>query len=247
VIVLAASSAPAPEAKAPPLALDHAWIVVTTGAPERRALEAAGFRLAPTVNRHEGQGTASVTIEFLDGFLELIYPDPNVPVTPALQAGAEKFRLKSKWRENGSSPIGVVFARTPATPKEFPFPTWKISADWMEPGTFIEMLTPKELPKAVSLSISSHAVSARASNPALARDPNTNAMFQHPNGARHLTALRVVAPDTGALPPAAAYVAEHGIMRLDSGGSWLLEATLDGGAQGRTADLRPDLPLLIHY
>jgi hypothetical protein len=86
-----------------PLTLTHAWIVVATGARERAALEKAGFRIAPTVNRHEGQGTASVTVELLNGFLELIYPDPTVPVSPASQAGAEKFRLKSAWRETGYS------------------------------------------------------------------------------------------------------------------------------------------------
>jgi hypothetical protein len=54
-------------AQTPPLMLDHAWIVVTTGAPERALLERAGFRIAPTVNRHDGQGTAAVTVEFLNG------------------------------------------------------------------------------------------------------------------------------------------------------------------------------------
>ena len=80
-------------ADAAPLTLSHAWIVVTTGAPERTALERTGFRIAPTINQHDGQGTASVTVELLNGFLELIYPDPSVLVSPALQAGAEKFRL----------------------------------------------------------------------------------------------------------------------------------------------------------
>lgn len=115
-------------ADAAPLTLSHAWIVVKTGAPERAALEQAGFRIAPTINRHDGQGTASVTVELLNGFLELIYPDPDVAVSPALQAGAEKFRLKSGWRETGYSPIGIVFDRTPGPPEMLPFATWKISA-----------------------------------------------------------------------------------------------------------------------
>ena len=80
-------------AETPSLILSHSWIVVTTGAPERKALENAGFRIVPTVNRHDGQGTASVTVEFLNGFLELIYPDSTVPISRAQQAGAEKFRL----------------------------------------------------------------------------------------------------------------------------------------------------------
>jgi len=235
-------------ADAPPLTLSHGWIVVRTGAPEGTVLEKAGFRIAPTINRHDGQGTASVTVELLNGFLELIYPDPTVPVSPALRAGAEKFRLKSAWRETGYSPIGIVFDRTPATPKKIPFPTWTISADWMEKGTFIEMMTPKEMPKAVSLSISSHPASTRErENAALARDPVKGAMFLHPNGARRLTGLRVVAPSADRFPPAATYMAGHGLVKFDVGRQWLLDVTLDNGSQGVTKDLQSDLPMVIHY
>lgn len=246
-LALVAAGFTCPAEAPPPLAVDHAWIVVTTGAPERAKLEEAGFRIAPTVNRHVGQGTASVTVEFFNGFLELTYPDPSVSISPALQAGAEKFRLKSQWRESGYSPIGIVFARTPATPEKLPFATWKLSADWMEPGTFIEIMTPKETPKAVSLSISSHAESTRESNEALIRDPAKNAMFLHPNGARRLTGLRVVSPSADGLPPAASYIGGHGLMKFDVGSQWLLDVTLDDGAQGITRDLQPDLPMVIHY
>jgi hypothetical protein len=253
-LALALTASPAPPnfsglaSDPPPLKLSHAWIVVKTGAAEGRALEKAGFRIAPTINRHDGQGTASVTVELLNGFLELIYPDPTVPVAPAARAGAEKFRLKSAWRETGYSPIGIVFDRTAATPEALPFPTWRVSADWMEKGTFIEMMTPREMAKAVSLSISSHPASTRESeNEALARDPVKGAMFLHPNGARRLTGLRVVAPGANALPPAASYIAEHGLVKFDGGSEWLLDVTLDEGRQGVTKDLQPDLPMVIHY
>jgi len=246
--LLVATMALALAADGPPLTLSHCWIVVTTGAPERKALEKAGFRIAPTVHRHDGQGTASITVEFLNGFLELIYPDSTVPVSPALQVGAEKFRLKSAWRETGYSPIGIVFDRTAATPQKPPFATWKISADWMEKGTFIEMMTPREMPKAVSLSISSHPASTRErENEELARDPVKGAMFLHPNGARCLTGVRVVAPNADSFPPAASYIAGHGLVKFDIGSHWLLDVTLDNGKQGITKDLRPDLPMVIHY
>jgi len=248
--LLLAGPASTAAADPPVLAVSHAWVVVATGAQERKALEAAGFRIAPTVNRHDGQGTASVTVEFFNGFLELIYPDPTVLVAPESQRGAEKFRLKSQWHVTGYSPIGIVFDRTPATPDEFPFATWRVSADWMEKGTYIEMLTPKEMPKAVSLSISSHSVSTQETeNVAMARDPTQGAMFLHPNGARRLTGLRVVVPTPthDRLPPAAAYVSEHGLMSFDAGAEWLLDVTLDDGKQGVTRDLRPSLPMVIHF
>ena len=244
--VLAALPLPAVAAEPVPFTLSHAWIVVTTGAPERAALEKAGFRIAPTVNRHDGQGTASVTVELLNGFLELIYPDPTVSVSPALRAGAEKFRLKSRWRDSGYSPIGIVFDRTPGWAGTLPFPTWKITADWMDKGTFIEMMTPKETPKAVSLSISSQAASTRdKENEAL--DPVKDAMFLHPNGARRLTGLRVVAPEAESLPPSAAYIGARGLVQFAVEGRWRLDVTLDGGAKGVTRDLQPDLPMTIHY
>ena len=232
----------------PPLVLSHAWIVVTTGAPQRTVLEKAGFRIAPTVNRHDGQGTASVTVEFLNGFLELMYPDPTVPVSPASRVGAEKFRLKSAWRETGYSPIGIVFDRTTATPNEFPFPTWRITADWMDKGTFIEMMTPKEMAKALSLSISSHAESTRErENEIMARDPIKGAMFLHPNGTRRLTKFRVVAPDAASLPSSASYLSDLGLITFAVGKQWLLEVTLDNGKLGVTKNFEPDLPLVIRY
>jgi hypothetical protein len=244
-VLCLATAASALAGDAPPLSLSHCWLVVATGAPERAALEKAGFRIAPTINRHDGQGTASVTVELLNGFLELIYPDPTVPVSPTTKAGAEKFRLKSAWRETGYSPIGIAFDRTPATPKELPFATWKVSADWMEKGTFIEMMTPKEMPKAISLSVSAHAQNSEKQNEELARDPVKGEIFLHPNGARRLTGIRVTAPDAASLPPAASYLAEHGLMQFAIGNKWLIEVTLDDGKQGLTKDLAPDLPMII--
>ena len=157
-------------------------------------------------------------------------------------------RLKSAWRETGYSPIGIVFDRTPATPENLPFATWGISADWMEKGTFIEMMTPKEMPKAVSLSISSHPTSTRESeNQMLARDPVNGGMFLHPNGVRRLSRLRVVAPSADGFPPAASYIADRGLVKFDVGRQWLLDVTLDNGKEGVTKSLDPDLPMVIHY
>ena len=116
----------------------------------------------------------------------------------------------------------------------------------MEKGTFIEMMTPKELPRAVSLSISSHSDSMRAVEIA-AREAGRDAVFRHPNGAQRLTRVRVVAPGADGLPPAATYVARHGLMKFDIGSQWLLDVTLDNGSKGVTKDLRPDLPMVVHY
>jgi hypothetical protein len=65
--------------------------------------------------------------------------------------------------------------------------------------------------------------------------------------ARRLTAMRVIAPNAESLPPSSAYLADHGLIKLEVGKGWLLDVTLDAGKQGVTKDLEPDLPMVIHY
>lgn len=218
------------------LALDHFWIATATGgAAERAALEQAGFRISPTVNRHDGQGTASQTVEFENGFLELLYPDPSVPVTSeGGRIAQQRFTERANWRENNVSPFGIAVRRTPATPDEFPFETWRVTSDWMAPGTFMEMLTPRGS-RAVNVAVHAHGTDEGANQ------------FQHPNGARRITNLVVIAPDIDGLPPSAQFVNDSGAVSMRASNEWLAVLTLDNGAQGQRRDLRPALPLVVHY
>jgi hypothetical protein len=59
---------------APDLEFDHVCIVVTRDAPERAALERAGLKISPNINRNDGQGTASVSAEFLNWTLDVRLP-----------------------------------------------------------------------------------------------------------------------------------------------------------------------------
>jgi hypothetical protein len=94
------------------LEFDHVWIVVTREAPERIALEHAGLKTSPNVNRNDGQGTASIAAEFLNGYIELLWPDPTVPVAPGAERGVEKFKQRMNWRTSGWCPIGIGLHRT---------------------------------------------------------------------------------------------------------------------------------------
>ena len=69
-------------AATPSLELDHVLIMVSPDAPERAALERAGFLISPDVNHHEGQGTSSITADFQNSYLELAWVDPKVSVAP---------------------------------------------------------------------------------------------------------------------------------------------------------------------
>src|SRR5437899_12143123 len=76
------SATTSPSASPAELEFDHVWIVVTRDAPERAALEKTGLKISPDVNRHDGQGTESITSEFQNSYIELIWPVPPYSVVP---------------------------------------------------------------------------------------------------------------------------------------------------------------------
>lgn len=235
-----------PAAATPTLVLDHAWIAVRKDGPERSMLEAGGFRFAPTVNAHEGQGTASATIEFENGFFELIWADEDVTAAGSAAVARQRFAGRADWRRTGDSPFGIGFRRTASTPPSLPFETWSVSSAWMGEGRSIEMLSPRGSPT-VTLFIASQGVDEAANRAAIAAGGAAAEPFLHSNGARRITGLRVTAPTRSALPPAASFVNLSGAAELRVGGEWLMELELDHGAQNQELDLRPRLPLLIRF
>jgi hypothetical protein len=235
---------------APPgrtLETDHLMLHVAPGAPERSALERAGFTIAPDVNRHEGQGSASITVEFANGFLELAWRDTAVSVTPTLEKVAQRFERMGAWRESGWSPVGVGLRRAPGAPDTLPFPTRAVRSPWMEPGAMLEILSAQDDTLGPRLWVvpRSMAADGRGGSDSERERLARTATFVHANGAHAITAVRVISPRR-ARSTATALVATHSPVVFADGAAWLLEVTFDGGRRGVTRDLRPALPLLCH-
>ena len=221
------------------LEFDHVWIVVTRDAPERAALERAGLKISPDLNRHDGQGTASITAEFQNAYLELMWPDPTVSVAAGAERGVEKFKNRMNWRTSGWCPIGIGLHRNgPATP--LPFPTWSIAPDWMPKGTAIEILTARDDAKSPSFFIEPDLLSVKEK---AQKDRATG----QPSGAEQITAIQLVVPKEYRPAPSFTYLEKAGIFKSIEGKEWAVEITFDGGRKAQTKDLRPDLPLIIRY
>ena len=231
------------------LEFDHVWIVVSRDAPERAALERAGLKISPDVNRHDGQGTASVTAEFFNAYIELMWPDPTVSIAPGAERGVEKFKNRMNWRTSGWSPLGVALHRVgPAT--TLPFPTWSIAPDWMPKGTAIEILTARDDTKSPSffieppvLAVDEQKNRKRFEN----RSNNASPASDHPIGVERITAIQIIRPKEYQPVAAFTYLKKAGIFKSTEGKDWAIEITFDAGRKSQTKDLRPDLPLIIHY
>jgi hypothetical protein len=236
-------------AQTPLFQFDHVWITVSPGAPERGVLERAGFVVAPGVNRFDGQGTASITIEFTNTFLELMWLDSTVTVEPGRETYVRRFRQRVDWRTTGAAPFGVHLHRLPAAPDSLPFATWALHMGWMPPGKAYAMITPRTDTLTPSFSIVPRGSEVpQVSDPPL---PGIEAVrlnaLRQPPGRRRVTAVRLILPRQ--YEPTAAMRAFQGLgaVAVERGDAWRLELTLDDGAKHETLDCRPALPLIIRY
>ena len=227
---------------------DHVWIVVTRDAPERAAVERSGFRISPTVNRNDGQGTASISVEFLNAYIELMWPDPTVPVAPGAERGAEKFKQRMNWRTSGWCPIGIGLHRTGGGNAALPFPTWSIAPGWMPAGTAIQILTPRDDTKSPSFFIEPPvlAVNEEKNRKLTENDPRRES-FQHPIGVERVSEVRIIKPRAYHAIAAFTYLEKAGVVKSEDGNEWAVDLTFDRGRKAETKDLRPDLPVIIHY
>lgn len=242
VLLSVALATGATAASGPGIAPDHLWIMVSPDAPERAALERTGFQISKDVNHHAGTGTSSITVEFENTYLELMWPDPKVPVAPGLERASEKYHQRQLWRTSGWCPIGVGFRRTTPSKEPLPLPTWTWTADWMPKGSVMEMLTPRDDTRSPALFI----------EPLLLSDPMGQAaraaIYHHPIGVRRITAIRLVSPKTYEPIAALTYLEQQQhLLRVGKGDEWVVELTFDDGKQEKSKDLRPDLPLVIRY
>ena len=115
----------------------------------------------------------------------------------------------------------------------------------MPKGTAIEILTARDDTKSPSFFIEPPelAVKARVK-------PNSNDSSKasdHPIGVERVTDIRLIRPKEYQPADAFKYLEQAGIFRSSEGTEWAVEVTFDAGRKGQTKDLRPDLPLVLHY
>jgi hypothetical protein len=217
--------------------LDHLFVWVSAGAPEAGGLIALGLTEGQP-NRHPGQGTACRRFFFANSFLELLWvEDP----TEAQGEVARPLRVWERWsgRGAGTCPFGVILRAAPAGGAAPPFPAWEYRPPYLPPELPLHVGTNAAIAEEPLLSY--FPVSRRPDLPVgHKRQP-----LEHKAGFRELTALRIYSPHA-AIPSPAMQAAERTAAVVFRGGSeYLAEIGYDGERQGRRADLRPPLPLVL--
>jgi hypothetical protein len=217
--------------------LDHLYVLVSAGAgAEAERLAGLGLTEGPP-NHHPGQGTACRRFVFANAFLELLW------VCDATEAQSEATRPLGLWerwsgRSAGACPFGVCLRPSRSDSDALPFPGWAYRPAYLPEPLFMHM----------------GACSATAEGPALVHLPFSHRPdsrperhpLEHALGVREITRAVVRGPHPPS--PAAEEAARRAAgLRFQPGAEHLLEVGFDGERAGRSADLRPLLPLLLRW
>lgn len=217
-------------------ALDHFVLICDPGAPQAGALTALGL-IEGSANVHHGQGTANRRFFFHNAYLELVWVDD---LNASRAEPAFRTRLWERWvrRHEGACPFGIALRPDDPVDAEEPppFPTWAYHAPYLpsQVAIGIALATPLTEPEFLYVNFAT-------SPQAKAREP-----LEHPLGLRELTHVRIAAPG-GAQSPGARTAAGLGIASFAEDSDYVAELFFDHARKGQSADLRPQLPLVLRW
>ena len=225
-------------------AIDHLFFFSDRFAPELAYAQQEGFDRWPFPNTHNGQGTTGAYIDFDNFYIEFLWVDDPEAAAANTPRAQSDFNVRNTWRENPDiSPFGIGL-KDYHEDQPSPFKTTEYSAEWMG-GEF--SLYPTEGAQNDKEPWTFFLPLALTSEPRANFGPQSSRHLNHPNGARVLTGVNLVLPNGQEPSKTLKTLKKEGVVTLSHGETHLIELTFDNGAQGKTADLRPKSPLLIHY
>jgi hypothetical protein len=216
--------------------LDHLFVIAQPGAPEAERLIELGL-VEGSPNTHPGQGTANRRFYFHSSMLELLYAtDEGELRSPVV----EQIRLwdRSRWRQTAACPFGLTLRATSDDPP--PFTTFDYAPLWVPEGFTIPMARGT---MAVEPLLFINPMGQRPD----AYPSDRHEPLDHPLGVREITGVHIVSAGCELPSDPLRAVKRLGIATFSQGEGHLLEVTLDDGKRGKSADLRPDLPLVLRW
>ena len=253
-----ANQKPSPPTQYPTtdLQVDHLNIWVKNPDRAKEQLMNIGFRAIPDSlsQIHKGQGTTGRYFNFLNGYLELIFVYDEVEFAQNNKVNNQlDFEERAKFESNGASPFSLALKVKDYKLEKIPFEKVRYHQDWMEANSSIYAAkSSKTHIKAPSIfvvypGIESDVFETLAD---LKNIPEEYAFyrdyFKHPNGAKKITAIIIRSTSSNLETETMQAVNGLGNVKVQNGTEHFMELYFDDHIQGKSFDLRPELPLVIH-
>ena len=238
------------------LAVDHYNIWVKNPKTTKQRLTEIGFTSVPDSlsQIHKGQGTTGRYFNFLNGYLELIfiYDQNEFEINNKINNDLD-FGERADFDKNGASPFSIALKVKEYDVEKIPFEKISYHQDWMKENANIYaaknsktyLMEPSIFVVYPEIESDTFETLSDLKNIpeeyAFARE-----FYKHPNGAKNITKAIITSTDLNL--KTATILAVNGIPNLTvkNGTEHLMELYFDDNKQGKSFDLRPELPLIIY-
>jgi hypothetical protein len=215
--------------------LDHVFILCDEGAPGAERLLRAGLREGSR-NTHPGQGTACRRFFFANGYLELLWVRD---VEEARSEVARPTRILERWsrRRGGACPFGLVLR--PAIDDVYvapPFRTWRYMPPYLPEGLAIDVAEDVPLVEPAIFYLGFQRGRARPGGEPIDHAPPLTT----------IACATIAGPLPELLSEAARAVEHTGQVAFVRAAEYAVTLAFSGAA-GASADLRPELPLVLRW
>lgn len=210
------------------LELDHFFIL--TDNPKEAGDLLVSIGLSESFSRdHKGQGTSNRRFTFSNGMLELLYLRDS---REANNGPAQKMRFPERIQKENVSPFGIVLMRTEDSSSGMPFSGWKYQPDYFEPPNAFHVGDNSEIleePLCIYVPFAGP----------VSRKEETETF-------KSMSHVQLSVP-VGEMSETLRALQSVDRLLIELGSEHLATLTLDHGRSGLSSDLRPDLPLVIHW
>lgn len=238
------------------LEVDHLNIWVKNPEITKEKLTTIGFTAVPDSLSliHKGQGTTGRYFYFLNGYLELIFINDNDTFAKnnAINTALD-FNERANFNANNASPFSIALKMKDYNADSIPFKTVKYHQDWMEDSAniFAAKNSKTHLKEPSIFVVYPEIESDRFETLAdLKNIPEEYAIwrefFKHPNGAKKITKIKITSPNIDLNTETITAINGIENTTVKNGATHVMELFFDNNTQGKSFDLRPQLPLIIH-
>ncbi|WP_452221516.1 hypothetical protein [Lacinutrix salivirga] len=238
------------------LQVDHVNIWIKDPKKTKQKLIDIGFTAVPDSLSviHKGQGTSGRYFNFLNTYLELVFVyDQKEFKQNAIKNKDLDFTERANFKNNGASPFSIALKLKDYKVEGILFEKVKYHQSWMEDnGSIYSAKNSKTHLKEPSIFVVYPEIEANVfeSITALENTPSEDSLwktfFKHSNGAEQLTNITITSTDLDVTTKTIKAVNAIDNLTIKNGKEHLMELYFDNNVQGKTFDLRPELPLIIH-
>ena len=238
------------------LQVDHFNIWVKNPKKAKERLTDIGFTAVPDSlsQIHAGQGTTGRYFHFLNGYLELIFVhDQNEFKQNNAKNKDLDFAERVNFENNGASPFSIALKVKEYDTEKIPFEKISYHQDWMEEGAHIySAKSSKTNLKEPSIFVVYPQIESDRFETLsdLKNIPQQYAFarefYKHSNGAKKITNIDITSTDLDVKTETIKAINGIENITVKSGKEHLMKLYFDHNMQGKTIDLRPELPLIVY-